>query len=536
MHIENAFVRRSPPEQGLRDFPSGACEAEARDLLVMADILAEANAALAAKLDDWRRRVNELLAGPITDSLSTVQRLEALAMDLRRQWIDLAQSVVAGELKSPPVGRLPLLPISPSFHYIYERVLSPHYAQKRLQASEPVIPGWDMNISLFNSGMAAITTAITVLRQKKAAYCPADQPSLRLEMFGGYFETQFLLDLLSTSDLSCQASLDLEGVLDRFSSGETDILFLELIAYDWKQTVVDPARLLDAIARRPADRPWILMVDNTLLGPVFKMGPLLAACGEKKPMLALEVRSGLKLDQAGLEFTNVGIVKTLSPDVLDKSQQLDAAKFRQGLVSARKRLGTGLSLSQMSILDAPWIFHRELTEQRAEAVFDNNRRLAFALARSNKLFAKVNHPGLSSHAKLSWAESPLVVMEFHAQDDNEENTTFLLGIIAHEVRRRNLVLYLGASFGFRHHRCEVVEPSAYTHPNGQAASFFKVAMGSRAGPCLEGTIKLLQELAAFGNFAALRRAYPNINPDREFVAFPDIQTVRLIRKTDANEN
>ena len=527
--MDTAFGRSRTPEHGLGERPSAACRAEALDLLATAETLTAANPKLGATLDGWRQRVNDLLAGPIADDLATERHMEELAMDFRRQWIDLAHSVVAGEMRSPPIDRLPLLPVSPSVPYLYERILGPREAEKQLKAVEPEVPGWKMAIALFASGMAAITAAITVLRHKSEKYCRVDGHALRLDMFGGYFETLMLLELLNSSDLRCQSFRNLDRVLDRFSRGETDILFLELIAYDWKQTVVDPARVFKALAARPTDRPWVLMVDNTLLGPMFQLGPVLAACGERQPILVMEIRSGLKLEQVGLEFSNVGIIKTLSPEGLDTGRYMDAEQFHKSLVSARKRLGGGLSLSQVAILDAPWIFHPEWTMRHTQAVLDNNRRLAFALSGIRGLFAHVNHPCLSRECELSWAESPIVVMEFQAGDDEEENTRFLLGVIAHEVRRRHLVFHLGASFGFRHHRCEMVRPERYTHPDGKAATFFKVAMGSRSGPSMDGTIELMQELAAFPDFRALRFAYPEIKPERELAVFPDMRSLRLTR-------
>lgn len=528
-HVETAFARSRKPERGLRERPSAACRAEALDLLATAETLTAANAKLGATLDEWRQRVNDLLAGPIADDLATERQLEELAMDFRRQWIDLAHSVVAGEMRSPPLDRLPLLPVSPSVHHLYERILGPRAAQDKLKAVEPDVPGWKMEISLFDSGMAAITAAITVLRHKREKYCRVDGHALELDMFGGYFETLILLELLNSSDLRCQTFRNLERVLDRFSRGETDVLFLELIAYDWKQTVIDPARLLEALAARPTDRPWVLMVDSTLLGPMFQLGPLLVACGARTPLLAMDIRSGLKLEQVGLEFSNVGIIKTLSPEGLDTDRYMDAEQFHESLVSARKRLGGGLSLSQVAILDAPWIFHPEWTLRHTQAVLDNNRRLAFALSGVRGLFAHVNHPCLSPQCELTWAESPIVVMEFHAGDDGKANAQFLLAVIAREVRRRRLVFHLGASFGFRHHRCEMVEPYGYAHPDGKAATFLKVAMGSRSGPGLDATIELMQELAGFPDFDALRFAYPEVKPDRELAVFPDLQSLRLIR-------
>ena len=74
---------------------------------------------------------------------------------------------------------------------------------------------------------------------------------------------------------------------------------------------------------------------------------------------------------------------------------------------------------------------------------DSNRILAFALSELSGLFSRVNHPALGPQRGLTWAESPIVVMEFHEAEDKGENHDFLLAVIAHEVRQRKLVFQRG---------------------------------------------------------------------------------------------
>lgn len=529
LNLESSFLRARTPDQGLSDYPAKACQAEAENLLSIADTLSTANPKLGQQLNGWRQQVNELLGSTLADDLATERKLDELAMELRRQWLTLAHSIVAGVMKSPPVNQLPLLPVSQGNPFIYERVLGPRHAEHKLNEALPEIPGWQRETALFSSGLAAITAAITCLRSYKEKYQRADGNTLRLDMFGGYFETLRLIELMSTSDLCCEAHRNTDLLLDRFSSGTTDILFLELIAYDWTQTVLDPSRLLEALAARPAGSPWILLLDTTLLGPIFQLGPFLDALGERKPILVMEIRSGLKLDQVGLEFSNAGIIRTFTHNNLDTGRYPDAEQVSLALRSQRKILGNALTFQQVAVLDAPWIFHPTLMSSHSRSVMDNNRRLALALSGITGLFTRINHPCLGPQRELSWAESPIVVMEFHASEDEKENRNLLLAVIAREVRRRKLIFHIGASFGFRHHRCEViVDENVYAYTDGKPRSFFKVAMGARYGPSLEGIIDLLQKIAAFPDFSSLRAAYPKINPERELAPFPDIHTLRLI--------
>ena len=59
------FLRRQGPEDGLANGPSRPCRAEAMDLLAIADTLASANPRISEGLDDWRRQVDELMAGDV---------------------------------------------------------------------------------------------------------------------------------------------------------------------------------------------------------------------------------------------------------------------------------------------------------------------------------------------------------------------------------------------------------------------------------------------------------------------------------------
>ena len=219
------------------------------------------------------------------------------------------------------------------------------------------------------------------------------------------------------------------------------------------------------------------------------------------------------------------------PEGQDAASGFDANWFKESLSRARKLLGNALSLSQTSMLDAPWIFDSETTQRHTNLVLDNNRRLALAVDGVTGIFSHTNHPCLGPQSSLSWAESPIVIMDFNAEEDNTENARFLQAVIAHEARNRNLVLCSGSSFGFRHHRCELVRPHMppYTYADGRPRHFLKLAMGSRSGPSLEATIQLMRELAAFEDFHALRLAYPQINTKHEMARFPDLQLLRQIR-------
>jgi hypothetical protein len=182
------------------------------------------------------------------------------------------------------------------------------------------------------------------------------------------------------------------------------------------------------------------------------------------------------------------------------------------LRSARKILGNALSLDEMSILDLPWFCDPKRLPAYAEAIFANNTRLAATLVGIDGLFSSIAHPSLSELAKWQWAESPFVIAHFHDHEDMQANHDLLEAVLYHEVERRGLTVHFGASFGFRHHRFEIVRPFGYERPDGSMRGFLKIAMGHRAGPSCDGLINLLCEIAAHTDFASLRHSYPDIQP------------------------
>ena len=56
-----------------------------------------------------------------------------------------------------------------------------------------------------------------------------------------------------------------------------------------------------------------LLLDTTMVGPSYDLRPCLAAAAADCEV-AIAFSSGLKLDQAGLELANVGIVRVLVRD------------------------------------------------------------------------------------------------------------------------------------------------------------------------------------------------------------------------------
>lgn len=479
--------------------------------MALVDAITKIRPAFVPVFTDWRRDAEILLAAADLETLAGEARLETLSMDLRRCWMRLAHGFSDRPMKSPPhLDDVPLPFGADLKNYIYERVAPPNRLEHRCQSRYRPVPGWESRFCLFGSAMGALTILLQVLPRFLSA--AGEVP--RWDSFIGYYETERLLRLHDRRGVFCRRFKKPDEMFERVANGKTDILLVEPSMYDWNQTVLDPESLVRAVLRRPLDRPLALVLDTSLLGPVFRMEDLLAALASSCPLLAIELRSGLKLDQEGLELSNVGITRLFTREGPPAGMH-GVEKWHRHLRSARKIFGNALSLDEMTLLDLPWFSDPERLDAYTAPVFANNARLASALAEVGGLFSRIAHPSLSRLSGWQWAESPFVIAHLHSREDRQVNRDLLEAVIHFEIHRRGLTAFLGSSFGFRHHRYEIVIPEGYERPDGSSRSFLKVAMGHRQGPSCDGFIRLLCDVAKHADFAALRKSYPDVRPLRE---------------------
>ena len=223
------------------------------------------------------------------------------------------------------------------------------------------------------------------------------------------------------------------------------------------------------------------------------------------PWLVGFVRSGLKLDQQGLELANVGIAELFTPS--GPASPVEFGPLRERLTANRSVMGTGLSVLETAALDSPWFLNREKAHAYSRKVFANNRRLAMAVKSDGGIFSRIAHPALHDDDR-PWAEAPFVV--YHLREDTVVDHGKLVAILAYEARARGLNFKLGSSFGFRGHRFEVIRPLVHIREHGDHAGLLKIAMGSHDGPSVGAIIELMQEISNYPDWNALRKAYEHV--------------------------
>lgn len=379
---------------------------------------------------------------------------DAAALELRRAWLGRAHRPADATLKSPCEGDVSRMPDGQSVRFGYERELSASLLERRLPLCYPVPRGWQSLRVLCRSGQAALSCLLHLIAREASAL------PLTFHHAGRYFETVTLLDLWPRQVFAPADE----------SPSRVDVLVGEPVHCDGQFGLSIPGRL--PRARRA------LLLDTTMVGLHADIEPWLDTL---EGSFAAVFRSGLKLDQAGLELANVGIVQLFVRD----GAKTGTAAMGAALERIRALTGGGLTLDELAALSAPWFLDRPYLERYTGRVFANNAALARAIGTDSGLFDDRCHPSLLS---------PEAVAPFCAIRLREGDATAHRRLLQHvetEISRRGLALANGGSFGFRGNRYELIEPEPQA-----GRPFLRVAMGYRGGPERDRIVDLFRELAA----------------------------------------
>jgi hypothetical protein len=341
---------------------------------------------------------------------------------------------------------------------------------------------------VFSSGQSALTGLIlSLLGEGRSG------ETLHALFLGNYFETHDLFDLFAHG-VVCDRVHDWGSCLTPELLSRYDVIVAEPVSYGREMRAFDIDRLLAAWRALNEERPLTLIFDTTLVGPRAPSEKILSGVWRPPapaPLVA-QLRSGLKLDQAGFELANVGIVSLFAP--ADQPERFST--FSARLRRVRTLTGSGLTFDDLAVLEAPWFLDASVLARHTDRIFANNAALARALKHSQ---VSVAHPSLLGEQ--DWAVAPFCII--HLEHDDIAAYRALENKIGEEVERRGLLFERGGSFGFRGHRYEVVEPDP-----ARAEPFLRIAMGARSGPSFVGIVELLREVFAAPESLGFKTASP----------------------------
>lgn len=427
------------------------------------------------------------------DPLDAEHHLEEASERIRALLLRRGHALEERHFRSPDSTHTRFLPSGTPFDHSYERSLPLAHLESRL-APTNLPTGWEHATVVFRSCMAALGHVVQSLVHMMR---PSEARPLGIGFWGDYFETDLLLEYQSSTVLrwSKIASDDLASTLRH------EVLLLEPVRYNWTLDVLDIASWARAWRDAPA-RPKVVIVDTTLVSALWPRDGVLNAlrgCGD---VVVIEVRSGLKLDQQGLELANLGVVDVYSH--VRTGGVPTAGQLATVLRLVRGTTGSGPSVAEAAALDAPFLFDQEWNRRHAGQVFANNARVAEEISDVRGVFAAVVHPSLRP-VPGGISQSPFVIVEL--AEDTLVNHGLVLAALRKEAARRRIRFTHGSSFGFRSHRFETILPRV-----AAAQGLFKIAAGARSGPFLDAVIEILRDVGGLPDIATLLQRHPDLEP------------------------
>lgn len=437
--------------------------AELEDLAALAAQLRKSFPQSTAFLRSWDRHCAALAASSPSTALWAEEALDDLATQLRKVCLRVANLYSVRVYRSPPDHQMPRTSEEHPLDFGYERDIRPAELEARIVASAVPAPGWDGAHLLFSSGQSALHAILIAARRAVGARAPCT-----LRHLGSYFETQDLIGLLAEA-----------GLFDTTADGDDD--HPDLVIYEPVHCTPEgqDAATIDSAAFERLCReraPRVIICDTTLCRQRFDHARLFAfAAGIDPSPLLIMFRSGLKLDQGGLELANVGIVS-----IFGRAER--SATGLRDFVAQLRRIRTltdsGLRFEDINALGVPW-FLGEGSHQYADRIFANNAELAYS-------YRDVDGKGFR-HPALQDGDSVAPFCLLMGKRADPALYRRLEDLIEVEARRRGILLQRGGSFGFRGHRYQAIIPKV-------GRPFIRLALGARRDHSCLAIREMLEEM------------------------------------------
>ncbi|WP_194943741.1 hypothetical protein [Glutamicibacter halophytocola] len=445
---------------------------------------------------EWNR-LGDLISSTCSDSdIAFEASLNTFSQLIRKLLIERGKTIEKTFYRSPSSTENRFLPSGSPLDHAYERSIPALEVEKKLKKRLEQIVGWETESIATSSAMGALHLVLSTLCH---ILRPTSNRPLRLVSAGKYFETSKLLDffdneLFSTLEVDSIREL---GLMDKESV--PDILLLEPIVYGHSLSVLNLEDLINSW-KQLGCCPRYIIIDTTLSGPGWNTRFFLELLSNinGNPIL-IEYRSGLKLDQSGLEIANLGIIDIFSIKS-STIQKLDAVSLGKTLRALRGILGLGLRASDLASLDAPFLLSPKWSKIHAARVFRNNKLVAEELGKCTGLVSSVSHPS-TAEAK---GNAPFVIISL--ENESLQYHGYLLAALREEIYSTNLQVVHGSSFGFRNTRFESIVPN-----NSDDVGIFKIAAGAVLGPSLATLLHIMRKLSK-GGIEGIRKNYPQIKP------------------------
>lgn len=414
-------------------------------------------------------------ASQVTSSLAFDNYLQKLAGEIRATYLQGLSAITSRRWRTPPDGiAMPFPGDDTPYSYTYDRQHPPKPLEMRLNA------GGSSDVVLCSSGMASLNVVFQSLNFLMDS-------SNTLAVFASYFETLSLLRICPFSQRFVRANSESE-LSEIIADEQVGVVLVEPVHYNWALSTTFWPDILTSLAAR--DDPPFVILDTTLTGVCSAQTELLSQLRSVVPVVIC-VRSGIKLDQKGLELTNLGVVEIYCADTLI------AEKIAATVRKCRSICGATLTWQDACALAPRVVCTPSSVCEYGHAVFNNARELFDRLKNVGGLFKRVSHP------EPPWP-APLVILEL--ADGGSENYRELATILDVQQRKRGLNWQMSGSFGFRTQRFETILPEELLRSGESHAGALKIASGCYAGARHHAILEIIEELAAYPDLQTAKYA------------------------------
>ncbi|EOO64599.1 MULTISPECIES: hypothetical protein [Bacillus cereus group] len=425
----------------------------------------------------------------INDLILFEDQLNQFADHIRRNWFNLAHLSSSKLYKSPDITEKIMTPNNTELNYGYERCLSPKKLENRIHMK---VENWEGFSLLYSSAMAALTSLLNGIRKfyKK-------KNSIKGIFLGSYFENYHLIDNFNSVNMNITKIVDTKQLKEKNYIHDLDFMIIEPVKYNLNLETINLEDLIEVLKYKPDDKILFLIFDTTLLSGVFEKEKFFKKISSIKNIFFIEIKSCLKLDQHGLEFSNSGLMSVYT----NKNLISLMGKLHEFFEGFRSIYGSGLSFNQVCLLDFNG-FNQNTTYPNA--ILKNNELFAKSInIKPNSIIEKVIHPSLDYDNFDEYKMAPFLFLKI--KNPNDFKCNLFIEIIKYELQKININIKVSNSFGFRQTRMQYIK-TVEQKPN----FVIKIAVGKIKGIMFYKLIEIINNLAEIENFNAFQNIYPSI--------------------------
>lgn len=357
---------------------------------------------------------------------------------------------IANEYRSPIYKVSSSSINSTNYTYDYERTIKYRNLEEKFHSKSLYLDGFTL---FYRSGMSTITSIINlILKFYKSITCVSHI---------GYYESVLLLNdckqYISNLDFNVCSS----GV-----GANAEFYFIEFVKANFKFDTIDFSDILNQLPQK-SNKLVFVVFDISFLGDSFNFDEVLRLLKNYRRLIIIFFRSGLKLDQQGLELINLGILSLyLTSDLYYiKNSLLD---FMQ---ENRSRTGLSLSLMDSFILN-DIITMRDTTYSKK--ILTNTSYFISQLKISELSFVSEVICANVEYANIDYHSTPYFFIKL--KDADEKDYINLCKLIKYEFLKVGLEINFRTSFGFRNISFEYVK-----NRNIKNSEVLKIAPGVMRG-------------------------------------------------------